>query len=418
MASASEERPVFFPGYEVIRELGKGSFSDVYLVVARASPDSDPLALKRFRYPAASDAIDREIAALKIMSRYPYAPRLRNAVREGGDAYVLMDYIEGQSVYDSVRKNGAFDKREALRFLRDTLAALSHIHANNILHTDIKVSNVMQHRGRYCFIDFGLCRFNGSVATTTLTGGDRYLAPEVFRGRRCRASDIYALGCVLYYCLTQRFLHGLHKSDPLEKKIYAAMRWAPDLGVAKSRRLRYILARMLEKDPMRRATIVEIEAIMAGEEPVGPLGESSGEQHAPGTATETYRELAEDPVRIVYAQYRYAMLLEKEASTAQEEAEAIQWFRSAALAGYALAQHRLGFLYYRGRCGLPRDYNRARYWFAKAAEQRYHRAEYYMGRLYELGRGVARDKKGATVFYRRAIAGGDTAARERLADLC
>jgi TPR repeat protein len=297
------------------------------------------------------------------------------------------------------------------------LSELSFIHANNLLHTDIKITNVMQFHGRYCFIDFGLCRFNACVPTTSLTGGERYTAPEVFQGMRTRASDIYALGCVLYYCITRRYLFDLDKKDPLEKKMHAAMYSSPDLSFSASKKVRYILSRMLEKDPMQRATIAEIEAIMRGDLAISRFAESGRDEPCPDETADIYRKLAEDRRRIVYAQYRYALLLEDGEKVAKNEAQAITWFKASAIAGYALAQHRLGFLYYRGRCGLKKDYGRALYWFGKAAEQRYHRAEYYLGRLHELGRGVAANKKKAAHFYRLAIANGDKAARKRLETL-
>lgn len=404
-------------GFEHIKQLGKGSFSEVHLVY-RNGAGSEKLALKRFLEPENANAIECEIAALEVMSDHPDSPQLHDVVRLGNEVFLLMDHIAGDNVYQAVKKRGAFSESQARNFLNETLSQLGFMHAHGLLHTDIKITNLMQHKGKYCFIDYGLSQPGPSTRTITLTGGERYMGPEIFQGLRNQASDIYGLGCVLHYCLTGKYPFGLVKKDPLEKKLFASMYWNVDFRFDASPAIKYILSRMMEKDHMRRATVEELECLLNGDLDIGALPTSVATKISlPENTALIYREMAQGNRKNLYAQYRYGLLLEKGEMVKQDEQQAIDWHLSAATGGLALAQNRLGFLYYKGRSGLKKDYGRAHYWFSKASDQKYHLSQYYMGRLYELGRGVKKDLTRAIRYYTLAMRNGDTNAQERLEEM-
>lgn len=401
-------------GFEHIEQLGKGSYSEVHLVY-RNGAGSEKMALKRFLEPENTIAIEHEIAALKVMSDHPDAPKLHDVISLGKEVFLLMDYIEGDNIYQTVKKSGTFSESQARRFLKETLSQLGFMHAQGLLHTDIKITNLMKHKGKYCFIDYGLSQAGPATRTLTLTGGERYMGPEVFQGLRNQASDVYGLGCVLHYCLTGKYPFGLVKKDPMEKKIFASMHWNVDFRFDANPEIKHILSRMMEKDHMQRATIEEIECLLNGDLDIGtPPSSPAPDIPLPEDMASIYRTMAQENRKNLYAQYRYGLLLEKGETVTQDERQAIEWHLRAATGGLALAQNRLGFLYYNGRCGLPKDYDRAHYWFSKASDQKYPLSQYYMGRLHELGWGVRKDNAEAIRYYTLAVRNGETNAKERL----
>jgi len=98
------------------------------------------------------------------------------------------------------------------------------------------------------------------------------------------------------------------------------------------------------------------------------------------------------------------------------QAEAVEWYREAALQGHAYAQSLLGFWYATGN-GVPRDDVEAVKWYRQAAEQGDARAQSDLGNMYASGRGVTRDPVEACAWYAVAAASGDECARSDLAAL-
>jgi len=414
---SKEILPQNIDGYKVLKQLGRGSFAHVFLVEDKY--DSSRLyALKKILKPQWSNYIDEEIRALEIMSSYPYAPKLhhveRNVGRNKEQVYLLMDYVPGSDIRRYIRKQGLFNEAQAFKFLTEILAELSFIHSHSMLHLDIKMTNIMRFKNKFCLIDWGVSRSEVCVKTANLLGGTRYLAPETYQGFRCAASEIYSLGCVLYYCVSGKYLFGLKKNDLLEQKIYATTYLTPAFNFPITEKLKYILQRMLEKDPLKRATIEEIENIIAGEWQIEPATELGQNNAIPESSYAIYKQMAEDDKHLVYAQYRLAYLFEKGDEVEQDIEQAMYWYKKSAIAGYALSQHRLGFLYFSGRHGIKRSFKNAFYWFSKGANQKYRRSQYYLGKMYELGKGLKANKNKAIEFYTAAMKNSDLKAEERL----
>jgi len=408
--------PEKIDGYKVIKQLGKGSFAKVYLVSEKHKGEK-LYALKEILQPQWKSYIDEEIAALKIMSTFPNAPKLHRVKTKPQQTYLLMDYVQSSDIRQHVDTHGVFSEPYAFRFLLDVLAQLSYIHAHNTLHLDIKMSNIMRFNNRYCLIDWGISRSQVCVKTSNILGGSRYLAPETYQGFRGQASEIYSLGCVLYYCISGKYLFNLKKKDPLDKKIYATMNLSPQFEFPVTKKLKYITWRMLDKDPLKRATIEEIENIVAGHLNIGNYRDLNINRTIPEGTYAKFKEMAEDGRGIIYAQYRLALMYEKGDSTEYSIQKALFWYKNAAIAGYALAQHRLGFLFYSGKHGVIKNLKTAFYWFSKAANQKYKRSLYFLGKMYEQGNGVQHDINKAIGFYQAAVHHCDLKAEKRLRKL-
>ncbi len=410
--------PQIISGYKVIKKIGRGSFSDVYLVEDKQH-SGKTLALKKILKPQWTAYIEQEINALNIISKYPYSPKLLSVERNAKEVCLIMDYIPGQDIRQHIKKQGTFSQPQAFDFLLQILPELEYIHQHNILHLDIKMTNIMRFKGHFCLIDWGISQQSTYVKTLTLTGGLRYMPPETFQGFRCPASEIYSLGCVLYYCLSKKYLFGLKKTDSIEKKIYACMNWQPSFNFPITDKLKYLLLRMLEKDPLKRATIVEIECLIKEELTTDQTSairanKEQDKYQIPDNTFAIYEQMANAKDNNLYAQYRLGLLLEKDRDKQNNMQQAIFWHKKSAVSGYALAQHRLGFLYYSGHNGVEKNFQLAFFWFTKAAYQNYKRSQYFLGKIYEFGKGVKRNQAKAVAFYALAVKNSDIKAEDKL----
>ncbi len=130
------------------------------------------------------------------------------AGEERGIAYIAMRYVGGDDIRSLVRREGHLKPERAARIVAQIGAALDAAHAAGLVHRDIKPANVLLGQDDHVYLtDFGLTKHVLSVAGTTKpghwVGTLDYVAPEQIRGERVDArSDVYALGCLLYYTLT------------------------------------------------------------------------------------------------------------------------------------------------------------------------------------------------------------------------
>ena len=137
--------------------------------------------------------------------------RIIDTFEENGTAYYVMNYHANGSLQEYVKKNGALPEAKALNYTRQLCDALRHIHANNILHLDVKPSNIMiDNDGNPVLIDFGISKHYDEVGhqtTSTPVGRSKGYAPfEQYIGGEMKkftpATDIYSAAATLLYMLT------------------------------------------------------------------------------------------------------------------------------------------------------------------------------------------------------------------------
>jgi serine/threonine-protein kinase len=195
----TDNRSVQIGGYEVIGKLGEGAAGTVYRaagpngeVAVKILRDADPVSLRRFEREAR--------VAVEAASRH-LVPIL-----EVGDGYFVMPLYPRGSLAARIRLDGAFSIPDVVRVAAELGQALDALHALEIIHRDVKPSNVMLSDDGAMLADLGLARGADATQLTRdgqLVGSAHYLAPELIEGQPAtRASDIYALGCLLYECVT------------------------------------------------------------------------------------------------------------------------------------------------------------------------------------------------------------------------
>jgi predicted Ser/Thr protein kinase len=207
--------------YEIERELGRGGHSVVYL--ARDRMRGEAVAIKLLVPPPALAHVARERmrreAAGGSELNHPNIVSLYDYVEDEGRSFLIMEYVDGTTLFERVRDQGPLSVADALRLGLELADGLGVAHEGGVLHRDVKPRNVLLDReGSARLSDFGSARFGGQT-TMTMTGGLvgtlAYAPPELMGGERGDArSDLYSLGLTPYYALTGELPERASRSLP------------------------------------------------------------------------------------------------------------------------------------------------------------------------------------------------------------
>lgn len=196
-----------------------------------------------------------EEARLLAKVRHPNVVVVHGADEREGRIGIWMELIEGETLADRLEQGGPFPAREAARIGIDVSRALAAVHGAGLLHRDVKAQNVMRERGgRIVLMDFGL-GVPRDGAPPSLAGTLPYLAPETIlaQGPPTVATDVYAVGVLLFHLVTGRFpveAHGLDEARAAFRR--GRMLRAPELRSDVPRALVAVLDRALALEPLAR----------------------------------------------------------------------------------------------------------------------------------------------------------------------
>jgi serine/threonine protein kinase len=258
--------------YVVEKTIGRGGMATVEL--ARDTELDRLVAVKRLFAWLVSDEIFRERflreARMAAALSHPNLVAVFDVGEEDGLPYIVMEYVEGETLADLMRRSGRVDPGQAVDLLLQVCAGLEHAHAAGLVHRDIKPQNLLvRSDGVAKIADFGIARTLQATRLTqvgTVLGTAAYLAPEQAAGERVTAAaDIYSLGAVGYELLSGRTPYELESLADLalERKPPAPL---PDVPAE----LDSIIFRCLSRDPADRppsAALVARELTHASSEP-------------------------------------------------------------------------------------------------------------------------------------------------------
>ena len=197
--------------YTLDREIGRGGMGAVWL--ARDEVLGREVAVKRVGMVPGGGSADlaraeRE-ARLAARLNHPHVVAVFDLVTEGEEQWLVMEYVEGVTLGELVRRDGALSPDEASPLVRQAADALAAAHSAGIVHRDVKPSNILVTRdGQVKLSDFGIARAEADASLTQtglVTGSPAYLAPEVAAGAQASAaSDVWSLGATLFHALAGR----------------------------------------------------------------------------------------------------------------------------------------------------------------------------------------------------------------------
>lgn len=218
--------------YEILTEIGRGGMSIVYLAMDKRL--NKQWAIKEIRKKGGGKndeiVVNSLLAEANMMKRldHPALPRIVDIIDNGITIYVVMDYIEGESLDKILNEYGIQPEKLVIGWAKQLCDAFSYLHSQKppIIYRDMKPANVMlKPEGNVKIIDFGIAREykEQSLADTTVLGTKGYAPPEQYSGQTDVRSDIYALGMTMHHLLT-----GV---DPRTGEPYAPVRqWNPELS--------------------------------------------------------------------------------------------------------------------------------------------------------------------------------------------
>ena len=218
--------------YEILKEIGRGGMSIVYLAMDKRL--NKQWAVKEIRKKGSGKndeiVVNSLLAEANMMKKldHPSLPRIVDIIDNGITIYVVMDYIEGESLDKILNEYGAQPEEMVVNWAKQLCDALAYLHAQkpSIIYRDMKPANVMlKPEGNIKIIDFGIAREykEQNLADTTVLGTKGYAPPEQYSGQTDPRSDIFALGMTMHHLLT-----GV---DPRNGEPYASVRqWNPELS--------------------------------------------------------------------------------------------------------------------------------------------------------------------------------------------
>jgi len=199
--------------YLLIEPLGKGGMGTVFL--AEHVTMNRRVALKIVPRSVAKDraSLDRFFAEARAIAAldHPNIVRAYSVDNEMDRYFIVMEHVEGQDLQRLVDRNGPLDFASAADYVRQAAEGLAHAHARNLVHCDIKPSNLLVNsQGVIKILDLGLARLDrsdeprGAAAGELAFGTVDYMAPEqaLVTADFDHRADIYSLGCTFYFLLT------------------------------------------------------------------------------------------------------------------------------------------------------------------------------------------------------------------------
>jgi hypothetical protein len=203
--------PAGVPGYELVGELGRGGMGVVYL--ANQTPLGRPVALKMLPGGGRADrkTLIRFLAEAEAVAavRHPHVVQVYDYGEHAGRPYMALEYVPGGSLTQRLGRAKRLAPDDAASLIAKVARGVAAAHDLGIVHRDLKPANVLlDAAGDPRVTDFGLAKRGGGAdltQTQAVMGTPAYMAPEQARGDTkfvTPAADVYALGVMLYECLT------------------------------------------------------------------------------------------------------------------------------------------------------------------------------------------------------------------------
>jgi serine/threonine protein kinase len=297
--------------YEVLARLGRGGSGSVYKGKHRAS--GELVAIKVLAPEVAADPVllcrfEQEFVAARTLE-HPHIVRALEFGKEGDTPYLVLELIDGPSLWDHARAKGRLPAAEAVGLIAQVAEALDFAHAQGIVHRDVKPDNVLISAGGVAKLtDFGLVKDMETgpslTATATVLGTPHFMAPEQFDDAKTvdRRSDVYGLAATLYLAVTgEAPFHASGYLGIVRKKLSLDLKpprkVASDLSVqAEQAILRALSVSPAQRPGTCKEFVAELKATV-------PVGDEAGKPAEPSPTPPSERRAATESERRVTVRY-------------------------------------------------------------------------------------------------------------------
>ncbi len=215
--------------YRIIRTLGSGGFGETFLAEDTQIPSTRQCVIKQLKvihnspqtYELIKQRFSREAAILESLGdANDQIPRLYAYFCDGQQFYLAQEYIQGQTLRETILSYGCLSESKVREILISLLELLDYVHGQGIVHRDIKPENIIirSSDNQPVLIDFGAVRetiaaqlnSDGNVTSSIIIGTPGFMSMEQAAGRAVFSSDLYSLGLVAIYLLTAKLPQELH----------------------------------------------------------------------------------------------------------------------------------------------------------------------------------------------------------------
>jgi serine/threonine protein kinase len=278
--------------FRILERLGRGAQGEVYL--AEDTRLTRRVAIKTIRLNSRDPADQsRRVFALleeaRIVSQlaHPGIVTLFDAGEDAGVPYLVFEYVEGCTLAARLREVKPLEPVEAIEIAIQVLKAIGYAHAKGVVHRDIKPGNIMLAAGAARVMDFGIAKVLAAraAADDPFTGTPAYLAPEyIAEGKYTAASDVFAVGMLLYEMLTGRpAILGESAFETLHRQVTESFALPSSLAADIDERLDSLVMQAIAKAPQARfptaAAMENALYLYLNPEPAG-IADEGGEKQA------------------------------------------------------------------------------------------------------------------------------------------
>jgi serine/threonine-protein kinase len=271
------------PGYQLQRKVGAGAMAVVYKAKQISLDRTVAVKVLPKRLSRNAEFVERFYREGKAAAALNHNNIVQaiDVSESGGYHYFVMEYVEGNTVYDELTGAKVYNETEAIAIIRQVAEALLHAHERGIIHRDVKPKNIMLTRDRVAKLaDMGLARATSDVEAAMAEAGRAYgtpyyISPEQIRGEVSidQRADIYSLGATSFHMLTGRVpfegptpsavMHkhlkeALTPPDHLNTQVTAGLAACVEKMMAKSREERY---------PSCKELLFDLDLLARGEPP-------------------------------------------------------------------------------------------------------------------------------------------------------
>lgn len=244
--------------FEILRELGRGSQSVVYL--ARDPHLEREVAIKTLHFSQPDPRQNAQLlseARMVSQLRHPNIVPIFEAGEEGGDLYLVFEYVAGKNLGEYLKASGALSTVKAITIMRPILDAIGHAHAAGIIHRDLKPTNILINEdGVPRVMDFGIAARVEAPAHegAHFTGTPAYMAPEYITDHAISERiDIFAAGLVFYELLTgRRAIQGSDAFQVMHRVVNENVTLPADGSMNLDDRIVDVLYKAVARDPQSR----------------------------------------------------------------------------------------------------------------------------------------------------------------------